>query len=241
MADLIIALDVATRAEAVAMVDRLGDDVERYKVGSQLFTGAGPDVVRELRDRGKRVFLDLKFHDIPNTVRGAVAAAAELDVEMLTVHASGGSAMMSAAREAAGDLVASGRSAPRLIGVTLLTSFTASDVQEVWAKELRSIRDEVARLAGLASDAGLDGVVASTAETEVIKRRHGSDFLVITPGIRPSGEVAGDQARTATPADAVRAGADFLVVGRPVTKATDPAGAVRQIREELAAPQDAAS
>jgi orotidine-5'-phosphate decarboxylase len=231
MATIIVALDVPTAAEALALVDRIGDDADFYKVGSPLFTEAGPGVVTELRQRGKRVFLDLKFHDIPHTVARAVESAARLDVELLTLHASGGSAMMRAAREARGD------EGPRLLGVTLLTSFSAADVEEVWNKELRSLRDEVARLASLASDAGLDGVVASALEAEAIKRKHGPGFLVVTPGIRPAGGLPGDQMRTATPAEAVEAGADFLVIGRPVFSATDPVAALAALRAELVAPE----
>ena len=229
MADIIVALDLPGAREALRMVDRLGDEVLRYKVGSELFTRAGPSVVEALHGRGKRVFLDLKFHDIPHTVAGAVRAAAELEVELLTLHATGGTGMMTAALEAAGE------AGPRLLGVTLLTSFSASDVEAVWAKELRSIREEVARVAGIAAEAGLHGVVASAAEAEVLKRRHGPDFLVVTPGIRPAGGVTGDQVRTATPAEAVRAGADYLVVGRPVTQSKDPAGVVQAMRDEMTA------
>lgn len=228
MAEIIVALDLPTAAEALDLVDRLGDDVGFYKVGAPLFTRVGPTIVEELNDRGKRVFLDLKYHDIPNTVAQAVAAAAALDVELLTLHASGGSAMLRAARE-----VVNRGEGPKLLGVTLLTSFSAAEVEEVWDKELRSLREEVARLAAVAADAGLDGVIASALEAEALKRRHGQEFLVITPGIRPAGHLAGDQARIATPAEAVRAGSDYLVVGRPVTSATDPREVVRTIREQI--------
>lgn len=227
MARLIVALDLPTRQDALSLVDRLGDAVTFYKVGSPLFTRCGPDIVRELRDRGNDVFLDLKYYDIPNTVAQAVEAAAELGVSLLTLHAGGGSAMMRAARQAAGT------TGPKLLGVTLLTSFSASDVETVWGKELRSLRDDVDRLAALAAEAELDGVVASALEAEALKRRHGSDFLVVTPGIRPTGHVAGDQARTATPAEAVRAGADFLVVGRPILQAADPLEVVQRVEAEI--------
>jgi orotidine-5'-phosphate decarboxylase len=228
MPKLIVALDLPSLDAALDLVDRLGDDVDFYKVGSELYGRAGPAAVHALKKRDRRVFLDLKFHDIPHTVAAAVGAAAELGVEMLTVHASGGSGMMRAARAAGGD------DGPLILGVTLLTSFAAADVEEVWAKELRSIRDEVIRLAALAADAGLDGVVASVLETEGLKRRHGAAFRVVTPGIRPSGEPGGDQARTATPAEAARAGADYIVVGRPVSRAPDPAAAARAIVAEMA-------
>lgn len=231
MATIIVALDVPTREEALATVERVGDDIDFYKVGSQLFTRAGPDIVRLLRDRGKSVFLDLKFHDIPNTVASAVAAATELGVELLTLHASGGSAMLRAAREAAGP------DGPALLAVTLLTSFTASDVEEVWGKELRSLREEVARLSTLAAEADLNGIVASALEAEALKRKHGSSFLVVTPGIRPTGSDERDQARTATPAEAVNAGADYLVVGRPITEAPEPRAIVASILEEIDATQ----
>lgn len=228
MAEIIVALDFPEVDQALRLVDTLDESIRYYKVGSELFTRGGPSVVEELQQREKSVFLDLKFHDIPNTVAGAVRSAAELGVDMLTLHAQGGTAMMRAALDA---VDATG---PRLIGVTLLTSSTADDVQEVWGKELRSIREEVARVAALASAAGLHGVVASAAEAEVVKRRHGPAFLVITPGIRPSGDSTGDQVRTATPADAVRAGSDFLVIGRPITQAAKPSAVVSRILEDMA-------
>jgi len=186
MKDLIVALDLPTADAALELVDELGEPAGYYKVGAQLFTRAGPDLIAELKDRGKRVFLDLKYHDIPHTVARSVESAAELGVDMLTIHASGGSAMMRAAREAVG------LDGPILVGVTLLTSFSGADVEEVWDKELRSLRDDVARLANLAAEAGLDGVVSSALEVEALKRRHGGDFLVVTPGIRPEGDAAGD-------------------------------------------------
>ncbi len=233
MKNLIVALDLATADDALELVDRLGEPTEFYKVGAQLFTSAGPALVRELKDRGKQVFLDLKYHDIPYTVARSVEAAASLGVDMLTVHASGGSTMMQAARDAAGT------DGPALLGVTLLTSLSGTDVEEAWGKELRSIRDDVARLAALAADAGLDGVVASALEVEALKRRHGSAFLAVTPGIRPEGGESGDQTRVATPAEAIRAGADHLVVGRPVHAAEDPAAAFEGLMEEVAAELEA--
>lgn len=229
MKSLIIALDLPTAPEALGLVDELGDQADYFKVGAQLFTREGPELVRELKERGKRVFLDLKYHDIPHTVARAVESAAELGIDMLTLHASGGSSMMKAARDAVG------LEGPTLVGVTLLTSFSASDVEEVWDKELRSIRDDVARLSGLAADAGLDGVVSSALEVEAVKRRHGPGFLVVTPGIRPAGEKAADQSRIATPGDAVRAGADYLVVGRPILEAQEPRVVFESILAEAAA------
>ena len=233
MKSLIVALDLATADEALALVDELDDAADYYKVGAQLFTREGPDLVRTLKERGKRVFLDLKYHDIPNTVARSVEAAAELDVDMLTLHASGGTTMLEAARDAVG------ANGPTLVGVTLLTSFPAAEVEAVWDKQIRSLRDEVARLATVATEAGLDGVVSSALEVEALKRRHGSDFLVVTPGIRPAGEVPGDQVRTATPADAVRSGSDYLVIGRPIYGADDPAAVYDQIMAEIAAAEGA--
>jgi orotidine-5'-phosphate decarboxylase len=227
MAGVIIALDHASQAEAMALVDRLGGSGTFYKVGLELYTRAGPTVVEALRARGKRVFLDLKLHDIPNTVAGAVRAASALDVELLTVHASGGVSMLEAAREAATGGV-------RLLGVTVLTSLTASEVEGVWGREINSIRDEVARLAVLAHDCGIDGVVASAMEAGWIRRALGPERLIVTPGIRPAGTDHGDQERVATPAGAVAAGADYLVVGRPVTQAVDPTLALAALLAEVA-------
>jgi orotidine-5'-phosphate decarboxylase len=227
MAEIIVALDLPSAADALDMVDRLGDSVDFYKVGAPLFTSTGPALVRELRGRGKRVFLDLKYHDIPNTVAAAVAHAAELDVELLTVHASGGESMIRAARQAADG------SSLSLLAVTVLTSFSAAELESVWGKELRSLREEVERLATLAHDSGAHGVVSSALEAESIKRKFGSSFLVVTPGIRPSGAAGGDQVRTATPAAAARAGADYLVIGRPIVDALDPAAAAAAMLQEI--------
>ncbi len=227
MAEIIVALDLPSGSSALGLVDRLGDAVAFYKVGSSLFTRSGPGIVRELRGRGKRVFLDLKYHDIPNSVARAVESAAAMDVELLTLHASGGTAMMKAAREASGD------DGPRLLGVTILTSFSATDVEEVWNKEVLSVRDEVVRLAALAADAGLHGVVTSPLEAEIMKRRHGDEFLVATPGIRPAGGGVNDQSRTATPASAVAAGSDYLVLGRPIIEADDPVAVVHGVLAEM--------
>ena len=224
---LIVALDVKSSAAAARLVEQLGDAVSFYKVGAELFTLAGPDIVRELKRSGKRVFLDLKFHDIPNTVARAVQAAVTLDVDLLTLHASGGGKMMRAARAAVAE------SDTRLLAVTLLTSFGVDDTEQVWGKEINSLREEVNRLAQLAAETGAHGVVASALEAEMLKRRHGADFLVVTPGIRPPGAQRADQVRTATPAEALRAGADYLVIGRPVTEAADPRAVVAQMQEEM--------
>ena len=226
---IIVALDVADSKSAFKLVDQIGDTASFYKVGPPLYTRAGGDVVRELKRRGKKVFLDLKFHDIPNTVARSVEAAAELDVDLLTVHAAGGGTMIRAAREAAGD------SGPRILAVTILTSFGVDDAEQVWGKTINSLREEVARLGVVAVEAGADGVIASPLEAEALKRRHGAAFLVVTPGIRPAGSPPGDQVRTATAGEAVRAGADYIVVGRPVTEAADPKAAVAAMHEDIAA------
>ncbi|MEO5509471.1 MAG: orotidine-5'-phosphate decarboxylase [Longimicrobiales bacterium] len=228
MTSIIVALDVPSADSALDLITRLGDRVDYYKIGSPLFTRIGPAIVREVKARGKRVFLDLKYHDIPSTVARAVESATELNVDMLTVHASGGGAMLRAAAEAAGE------SGPRLLGVTILTSFSADDVESVWDKQILSVRDEVVRLAGLAADSGLHGIVSSPLEAETLKRRHGAQFLVVTPGIRPAGDKLGDQARTATPADAARAGADYLVIGRPVLDAADPVAVIEAVTADIA-------
>jgi orotidine-5'-phosphate decarboxylase len=224
MAEIIVALDHGAAAEALSLVDRLGEVGTFYKVGLVLYTHAGPDVVRALHDRGKRVFLDLKLHDIPNTVSGAVRAAAALDVAMLTVHTGGGEPMLRAGVEAAEARV-------KLLGVTVLTSLTASDVEQVWGREIRSIRDEVLRLAQLAAEVELDGVVASAVEAGWIRPAIGADMLIVTPGIRLDGTDRGDQKRVSSPADAVSAGADYLVVGRPITQSADPVAALRRLVE----------
>lgn len=226
---IIVALDVSGPSEAFNMVDRLGDAVSFYKVGAPLFTRAGTEVIRELKKRGKRVFLDLKYHDIPNTVAHAVEAAAGLEVDLLTVHATGGATMMRAARTAAGEL------GPRILAVTILTSFGIDDVEQAWGKHLHSMREEVARLAALAGESGVAGVVASPLEAEALKRRHGPGFLVVTPGIRPAGVDHGDQRRTATAGEAVAAGADYIVVGRPVIDALDPGAVVKEMNDDIAA------
>lgn len=225
---IIVALDVPGAEAAFDLVDRLGDSVSFYKVGAPLFTRGGADVIRQLKKRGKRVFLDLKYHDIPNTVARSVESAAELDVDLLTIHATGGAAMIRAARDAAGD------AGPKILAVTILTSFSVDDAEQVWGKQLNSMREEVSRLGGLAFQSGADGVVASPLEAEALRRRHGPGFLIVTPGIRPAGSAAGDQVRTASAGEAVRAGADHVVVGRPIIEAPDPWAVVRQMHEDIA-------
>ena len=222
---LIVAVDVPTADEARALVDRLAGQVGMFKIGSQLFTAAGPDIVREIVARGEKVFLDLKYHDIPNTVAGAVGSASRLGVSLLTLHGLGGRAMMEAAE---GALPAMGL---RLLAITILTSHDEAALQEVGV--LLSLTDSVRRLARLAKEAGIDGVVASPHEVGHIREACGRGFLIVTPGIRPAGSHAGDQARLATPATALAAGADYLVVGRPIIEARDPAAAAAAILDEM--------
>lgn len=226
MAGIIIALDHPSAQAALGLVDRVGEAGRFYKVGLELYTRCGPGVVEELRRRGKRVFLDPKLHDIPNTVARAVEAAAALDVELLTVHAAGGAAMLEAARDAAAGRV-------KLLGVTVLTSLGPDDLGGVWGREVRSVEAEVLRLAALSHRCGLDGVVASPAEAGAVRASLKPPFLIVTPGIRPAGAARGDQKRVTTPAEAVAAGADWLVVGRPVTQAGDPAAALSSLLAEI--------
>jgi orotidine-5'-phosphate decarboxylase len=215
----ILALDVPDASGAREMLQRVSA-ARWVKVGLQLFTAEGPAFVRDLVRDGYRVFLDLKLHDIPNTVAQAVASASALGVDLLTVHASGGRAMLTAAREAAG----SGPS-PRLLAVTLLTSLSAPEAAEAWGRAEVDVAAEALRLAGLARECGIDGVVASVHEAAAIRGRAANELLILTPGIRLPGGEAGDQARIATPEAAARAGVDFLVIGRTVTSAPDPAAA----------------
>lgn len=227
---LIVALDVPTLAEAEGVLDRLQGVVSAFKVGSQLFTAAGPAAVERVRARNGRVFLDLKYHDIPAAVAGAVRAAAGLGVTWLTLHASGGRAMLRAAVEAA---AAAGAARPRLLAVTVLTSLDRSALQ----RELQvpvAVEGHVVHLALLARDAGCDGAVAGVGEVARLRALAGPDWLLVAPGIRPAGVAAGDQARVGGAAAARRAGADYVVVGRPVLTAPDPAAAAEAIVQELA-------
>jgi orotidine-5'-phosphate decarboxylase len=232
MNPILVALDVATRAEALALADSLRGDVGGFKIGKQLFTAAGPDVVSALTSKGDRVFLDLKFHDIPNTVAGAVKSACSLGVWMVNVHASGGRAMMEAARRAADESAAEGGVKPLVIAVTVLTSLSAADLNSVGVAA--SPLDQAVRLAELARAAGLDGVVASPQETAAIRQACGPDFVIVTPGIRGGGAPSSpdDQQRTLTPAQAVAAGSSYLVIGRPITGAKDPRQAAIAIAAE---------
>jgi orotidine-5'-phosphate decarboxylase len=224
---LIVALDVPGATQARQIVQDLGETVSTYKIGKQLFVAEGPQLVRELIGSGRKVFLDLKFHDIPNTVAEAVRSAAELGVSMLTVHASGGSKMLRAAAEAA----AQSSSKPIVLAVTVLTSLADADLQEVGVSG--SVLSQVLRLGALARAAGCGGLVASAQEAGELRRELGEGFAIVTPGVRPSGADAGDQARVVTPRDAIAAGATYLVVGRPITQAKDPVKAARDIVAEI--------
>ena len=225
----IVALDVPDVSSALEIVDALGESCRFYKVGSELFTACGPRVVRELRARGADVFLDLKLHDIPNTVAGGLRGAAALGARLVTVHAAGGEAMIRAAVQAAKD---AGSCA--VFAVTLLTSLDASEVARIWGRgEPLEVSSEVVRLAGIAQSGGAAGVVCSGREARAVKARFGSSLGVLIPGIRLAGGVPHDQSRIATPTEAVAAGADYVVVGRAVTGAPDRAGAMREIRSQL--------
>jgi len=225
---LIVALDVPNAAAAHKIVAAVGDSATTYKVGMQLFTAEGPDLVRNLVATGRRVFLDLKYHDIPNTVAAAVRSAATLGVHMLTVHAAGGSKMLRAA-------VKAGRESNPELKILAVTVLTSLDDEELRATGVREqAREQVLRLARLALEAGCQGIVASAHEAKELRRQLGPAFLIITPGVRPAGAAVEDQARVATPADAIAAGATHIVVGRPITGAEDPAVAARAILEEIA-------
>jgi len=226
---VIVALDFPDEASANALVDRLEPSLCRLKVGKEMFTRLGPAFVEGLMDRGYDVFLDLKFHDIPNTVGRACSAAADLGVWMVNVHASGGRRMMEAAREA----VESFHDRPLLIGVTILTSLAAEELAEIGYQG--SPEDNVRRLAALARDSGLDGVVCSPREAQPLRQDLGDIFLLVTPGVRPAGSDAGDQRRVMTPQEAMAAGSSYLVVGRPVTAAPDPLAALQAINTSLTA------
>jgi orotidine-5'-phosphate decarboxylase len=224
---LIVALDLSSAAAAQRIVAAVGDSALCYKVGMQLFTAEGPSIVRDLVSSGKRVFLDLKYHDIPNTVASAVGEAARLGVSMLTVHAAGGAKMLRAASEAAG----SNNSDLIVLGVTVLTSFAERDLDEIGIH--RPMQEQVLRLTKLALANGCRGVVASAREAANLRSELGNNFAVVTPGVRPRGAAQDDQARVATPAEAIAAGASHIVVGRPITAAADPAAQVRTILRQM--------
>ena len=226
---VIVALDYPDAASALQLAACLTPDLCRLKVGKELFTRAGPQMVEELAGRGFDVFLDLKFHDIPNTVASACHAAADLGVWMVNVHALGGERMLLAAREG----IQRATQPPLLIAVTILTSMDTNDLVAVglsWSPE-----ENVLRLATLAHKSGLDGVVCSSRETAILRNELGPGFSLITPGIRPAGSQADDQRRVMTPADAIRASSNYLVIGRPVTRADDPVSVLRTINSELSA------
>ncbi|MEO6806384.1 MAG: orotidine-5'-phosphate decarboxylase [Edaphobacter sp.] len=224
---LAVALDFADEHEALKLVDKLGQTCQWYKVGMELYYAAGNRIVRQLRERGFNIFLDLKLHDIPNTVAGAVRSAAKAGASLLTIHASGGEVMMTAAAEAA-----SAPGSPRLLAVTVLTSMDASQLAGIGITA--SPAEQVLRLARLAQRSGIDGMVCSPEEVAILRRETGPETLLVIPGIRPAGSAVGDQKRIATPAQAIRDGASLLVVGRPITRAADPAAAAQSILDEIA-------
>jgi|TARA_B100001105_G_scaffold197632_1_gene161389 orotidine-5'-phosphate decarboxylase len=227
---IIVALDFPSQNPALALADQLDPAKCRLKVGKELFTRSGPDLVKALQSRGFDIFLDLKFHDIPNTTSAAVAAAAELGVWMVNVHASGGEKMMVACRER---LESFGNDRPLLIAVTVLTSMSDEDLAGIGIAS--SAEAHVSRLATLTKNSGLDGVVCSAQEAPRLKAEQGSDFQLITPGIRPLTADKGDQQRIMTPTDALKAGSDYLVIGRPITQAPDPLAALESIHAEVVA------
>jgi len=224
---LIVALDVSSSAEAQKIVSSLGNSVHTYKVGMQLYTAEGPQIVRELVASGKKVFLDLKYHDIPNTVAAAVREAAQLGISMLTVHASGGAKMLQVATEAA----RASQSRPHILAVTVLTSMNNNDLNEIGLPG--ALTDHVFHLASMALSAGCDGVVSSAHEVRNLRAKLGNEFLAVTPGVRPAGSAHGDQARVVTPAEAIAAGTTHIVVGRPITAAEDPAAAVESVLRDM--------
>jgi orotidine-5'-phosphate decarboxylase len=225
---IIIALDYPNAAPALALADRLEPSLCRLKVGKELFTATGPDVLEKLMQRGFEIFLDLKFHDIPNTTAQACKAAASLGIWMINVHALGGRKMMEAAREA----IARSEEQPKLIAVTVLTSMVQQDLAEIGINAASA--DMVLRLATLARDSGLDGVVCSAQEAALLRKHCGNEFCLVTPGIRPASASHDDQSRVMTPQAALQAGSSYLVIGRPITQAADPLQALLDINQELA-------
>jgi orotidine-5'-phosphate decarboxylase len=230
---LAVALDLPNEHEALKLVDRLGQTCQWYKVGMELYYAAGNSIVKHLRNRGFNVFLDLKLHDIPNTVAGAVRSATQAGASLLTIHAMGGAAMMSAAAEAA-----SAPGSPRLLAVTVLTSMDARELTNIGITT--SPADQVLRLARLAQSSGIDGMVCSSEEVAALRKETGPNTLLVIPGIRPTGSAVEDQKRIATPTQAIAHGASILVVGRPITRAADPAEAAQAILQEIEQAQAAA-
>jgi orotidine-5'-phosphate decarboxylase len=221
-----VALDMDDREEAAGLAREIGERVAAFKVGSQLFSGSGPEVVRKIRQEGGQVFLDLKFHDIPNTVKKAVEAVKGLGISFFTVHASGGAQMVAAAKEAAGEA--------KVLAVTLLTSLDKKNIEAIGFEG--EVKEQVVRLARLARNAGADGIVCSPLEVAHLRKALDDQCLLVTPGIRPAGASSDDQARISTPAQAVKEGADYLVVGRPIVQAENRVLAVEQILEEMRGP-----
>jgi len=231
---LIVALDVATLAEEEKALRELGGTVSFFKVGNQLFTAAGPRAVEAIKNTGAKVFLDLKYHDIPNTVERTAQAACDLGVDLFNVHALGGFEMMECAAKAVWNWSEEkGRPGPKILGVTVLTSLSEASLKDVMGETNRTLEEEVLMLARMASSAGLDGVVASPEEIVPIKEACGKEFIVLTPGVRPKGSEMGDQKRVLTPGEAVRRGADYLVVGRPILSAPSPGEAAAAILQEM--------
>ena len=222
---IIIPLDL-DYSQAINIAKTLDPNICRLKVGSQLFTSSGPKVINELHSLGFDIFLDLKFHDIPNTVHESVKSAADLGVWMVNVHASGGSKMLEASNKA----LLGYENPPLLIGVTILTSLSEEEIKEIG---LKGIQGQVLQLAGLVKDNGLDGVVCAAYDTTAIKRKFGGDFLAVTPGIRPANSNTNDQSRVATPSEAIKNGSDYLVIGRPVTGSKNPKDALEKIYKEI--------
>ncbi len=230
---LIVALDVDNLAAANELVSILSDVVKWFKIGKQLFTAVGPASVKLLHEVKKNIFLDLKFHDIPNTVAGAVASATKIGADMINIHASGGLEMMRAAGEAAEKQASElGIPKPTVLGVTVLTSVDEANFQRDFGTQ-RKLEDQVAYQAELSQKAGLDGVVASPLEIGLIRRVCGTDFVIVTPGVRPAWAASNDQQRVMTPAEAIDAGADYIVVGRPITASDNPREAARRILQEI--------
>ena len=229
MAELIVALDVNSRQEAVEKVKAIGESVGFYKIGLELFTAEGPDVVKAVKDLGKRIFLDLKFHDIPRTVERAVKSGAKLGVDLMTIHSVGGKAMIRAAADAAAEFGANG---PKILAVTVLTSLDQTDLADVGIVG-RTPAEQVVAMAKFATENGAHGLVCSPKEVGTLSKMLKTGTLFITPGVRPAGSAVGDQKRVATPAEAVRDGATHLVVGRPILAAPDPVVAAKAIRAEM--------
>jgi orotidine 5''-phosphate decarboxylase, subfamily 1 len=229
---LIVALDVDTKEKALALAETLHSEVKIFKIGSELFTSCGPDIVAAVKKMGSDIFLDLKFHDIPNTVASAAAAATRLGVAILNVHALGGYDMMKKCAESvAAEAKALNISKPKVIAVTILTSTDEKTLKMIGIND--NMETQVLKLAKLAKDASLDGVVASPSEVKLIRRELGQEFVIVTPGVRPAWAAADDQKRFATPQEAVINGATYIVVGRPIIKAPDPLAAAKKVLEEM--------